>query len=93
MRRKKSSNTADRQPMEQGELKKLVNEFMERYDTTENELALLKEDQTNLIEEFSDRLDMKTLKQAIRAVKLQKKVNHKDTFDSFLDILSERENV
>jgi uncharacterized protein (UPF0335 family) len=89
----KRSKTADRQPTEVGELSVLVDEFMKRYENVENELELLKEDQKELIEEFSDRLDMKTLKQAIRTVKIKKKVDHKDTYDAFCDILDRRENV
>ena len=84
---------ADRQPVELGELKKIVDEFMDRFTTVENELDLLKEDQKNLIDEYSDRLDIKTLKQAIRSVKIRKKVEHKDAFDSFVEILDNRENI
>lgn len=82
--------TPDRQPMELNELKKIVAEFMGRYETVENEMQLLKDDQTELVEEYSDRLDMKTLKQAIRIIKIKEKVAHQDTFDSFVDILSQR---
>lgn len=85
--------TADAQPVELGELKKVVDEFMDRYTQIDNELDLLKEDQKNLVEEFSDRLDIKTLKQAIRSVKIRKKVDHKDTFDSFCEILDKRQTV
>lgn len=90
-RRKKQE--ADRQPLEINELKKLVVEFMDRYDSVENEISLLKEDQQNLVDEYSDRLDVKTLKQAIRTIKIKKKVNHQDTFESFVNILDERENI
>lgn len=93
MPRKSKQQTADRQPMELGELTKIVNEFMERYTRIENEEELLAEDKKTLIEEFSDRLDMKTLKQAIRSVNIAKKVDHKDTFDSLYDILSKREGI
>jgi uncharacterized protein (UPF0335 family) len=90
---KKNTSTADAQPMELGELKKIVDEFMDRFTRVENELDLLKEDQKNLVEEFSDRLDIKTLKQAIRTVKIRKKVEHKDTYDSLVEILSDRETI
>jgi hypothetical protein len=90
---RKKKQEADRQPLELNELKKIVSEFMDRFDQVENEIILLKEDQNNLIEEYGDRLDMKTMKQAIRTIKIQKKVDHKDTFDSFINILSERENI
>ncbi len=84
---------APRQPSELNELKALVVEFMKRFETVENELELLKEDQKNLIEEYSDRLDIKTLKQAIRTIKIKKKVDHLDTYEQFVHILDERESL
>lgn len=93
-RKKKSEESvADRMPSDPVELKKIVDTFMDRYTNVQNEMELLKEDEVNLIEEFSDRLDMKTLKQAIRAVKLAKKVNHKHTFEQFIEIINQRESV
>lgn len=89
----KNESVADRQPMETGELKKIVDTFMERYEQTENELTLLKEDQANLLEEFSDRIDMKTLKQAIRTINIKRKVNHLETYEQFVEILDKRTNV
>ena len=90
-RRKKE--VAPEQPTELGALKEVVGEFMNRFDVLDNEIDLLQEDQKQLVEDFSDRLDIKTLKSAIRTVKIKKKVNHLDTFDSFVHILDERENV
>lgn len=81
---------AERQPSDINELTKLVNEFVDRFSNIENEISLLKEDQKNLVEDFSDKLDVKTLRQAIRAANIKKKVDHKDTFDSFVDILDKR---
>lgn len=92
-RRKNDESVADRQPTEIGELKALVSEFMERYGNVENELELLKTDLKELVEEYSDRLDTKTLQQAIRVVKAQRKVKHKDTFDTFVTILDEMGTV
>ena len=89
MARKKKDTTADRQPMELGELRKLLSEFMERYNSIENEISLLKEDQKNLIEEYSEQLDVKALKQAIRLVKLQNSVEHKDTFELYTTVLDQ----
>jgi len=93
MTRKYNKIVPDRMPTELGELKKIVDEFMDRFDRVETELDTLKEDQKELIDEYSDRLDMKTLKQAIRTVKIRKKVSHKDTYESFVDILDRRENI
>lgn len=90
---RKSKEVAPEQPTELGALKAIVDEFMGRYDRIDNEIDLLKDDQKQLLEEFSDRLDMKTLKQAIRTVKIKKKVNHLNTFDSFVEILDKRENL
>lgn len=84
---------ANQQPDEIGELKKVVSEFVDRFKSIENELDLLKESQKELIEEYKDKLDMKTLKAAMRTIKIQKAVNHKHTYDIFCDILAEKENV
>ena len=78
---------ADAMPQGITELKPIVAEFVERLRTIENEIKLLAEDKKNLVEEFSDRLDTKTLKQAIRTVELRDKVANKDTYDTFLEIL------
>lgn len=80
-------------PTELGEIKKLVTEFMERYENIEHELSLLKDDQKQLIEDFSDRLHMKTMKQAIRTVKIKKKVEQLETYEALVDILDERECI
>lgn len=93
MSRKRKDEEAARMPTELSEIKAIVDEFMSRYDNVENEIDLLKEDQKNLVEEFSDRLDMKTLKQAIRTIKIKKKVSHKNTYDAFVDILEQRETI
>jgi len=84
---------AERQPDEIGELTKVVNEFIDRFKSVEQEIDLLKEDQKSLVEEFSDRLDMKTLQAAMRIVKIKKKVGFKDTFDTFVEILEGKENL
>ena len=70
-----------------------MHEFLERFKNTENELELLKESQKDLVEEYSDRLDIKTLKAAMRTVKIKKNIAYKDTYDTFVDILEEKENI
>lgn len=89
----KSSNGADRQPDEIGELTKLVSEFVEKMRSIEHEIDDLKERQKELVDEYKDKLDVKTLQAAMRAVKIKKKVQGKDTFDIFCEILEEKENV
>jgi len=84
---------AERQPDELGALTALVSEFVDRLKSIETEIDTLKQDQKELIEEYSDRLDVKTLQAAMRTVKIKKKVGYKDTFDTFVDILEEKENL
>jgi len=90
---RKKKDVAPEQPTELGALREVMTEFMDRFDRIENEITLLQDDQKQLIEDFSDRLDVKTLKQAMRTVKIKKKVNQLDTFDSFVEILDERESL
>lgn len=85
--------TADREPLELGELKSLLGEFMERYTRVEHEMDLLKEDAKALLEEYEDRLDVRTLKQAIRIVRAKKKVKHQDTFDRYESVLDDLETL
>ena len=84
---------AERRPDELGALTALVSEFVDRLKSIEAEIDTLKQDQKELVEEYSDRLDVKTLQAAMRTVKIKKKVGYKDTFDTFVDILEEKENL
>ncbi len=86
-------DAAERQPDEIGELTKLVSEFVDKLKIIEGEIDLLKEQQKDLVDEYSDRLDIKTLQAAMRTVKIKKKVGYKDTFDTFVEILEEKENI
>ena len=90
---RKKKEVAPRQPTELGALKVLVDEFMNRYETLDYELEQTKEDIGMLVEEYSDRLDTKTLKQAMRTVKIRKKVDRLDTYNTFVDILDKRMTV
>lgn len=85
--------TADHEPQELGELKELLEKFMSRFTSIESEMELLKEDQKTLIEEFEDRLDTKTLRQAIRIVRAKKKIKHQDTFERYEECLDQLETL
>ena len=76
-------------PDELTALKQSVGEFMRRLTNIENEIETLKEGRKELIEEFKEKLDMKTLQLAIKAVKLEASVAHKDTFDKFVEVLKD----
>lgn len=88
-RQKKTEESVgvDVQPTSITELEPIVKEFVTRLKTIKNEQELLKQDEKDLIEEFTNKLDMKTLKAALRVVAVREKVNHKDTFDTFLEVL------
>jgi len=85
----KNYNVELMQPDELNSLKDLVKEFMNRLQNIDNEIETLKEDRKELIEEFKSKLDMKTLQAALRVVKIQQGVAHKDTFDVFLEVLTD----
>ena len=82
---------ADEQPLTLTELQPIVEDFVKKLRTIENEIKLLNDDKKQLVEEFSDKLDVKTLKAAMRVVEVREKVGHKDTFDSFVEVLTRME--
>lgn len=84
---------AENQPDELGALTELVSEFIDKVKSIENEIETLKADQKELIEEYKDKLDMKTLQAAMRTVKIKKKVGFKDTFDTFCMIIESKEGI
>jgi len=93
MRRKKNVekqyNIAEMQPTEVNALRSLVKEFVGRVQNIDNEIEGLKDDRKELIEEYSQKLDYKTLQSALRVVKIQNSVEHKDAFDLFMEVLEE----
>lgn len=82
-------DVATLQPDELGALKVVVGEFLTRYRNIENEMETLKEDRKALIEEFKEKLDYKTLQAAIKVVKVEAGVEHKDTYDLFCEVLKD----
>jgi hypothetical protein len=84
---KAQEEVANLQPMSITELQPIVEEFMKKLSTIKQEQETLKEDEKALLEEYSDRLDIKTLKLAMRSVDLIAKVERKETFDLFVETL------
>lgn len=82
---------ASSQPDELNELGAVVEEFTKRLATIEAEIDLLKADKKELVEEFKEKLDMKTLAAAMRVVKVTRAVEHKSTFDNFLEVIEKRD--
>jgi len=83
----KNYNVDLMQPDEVGALRKLVKEFVTKIEAVDNEIELLKGDRKEIIEEYSTKLDLKVLQAAMKVVKIQESVAHKDTFDLFLEVL------
>lgn len=79
---------AELQPDELNALKALVKEFIGKIESIDNEVELLKQDRKEIIEEYSEKLDMKTLQTALRVIKLQSSVTHKDAYDLFMEALT-----
>jgi uncharacterized protein (UPF0335 family) len=80
---------AEMQPDEINALRALVQEFIGKVESVDGEIEGLKQDRKDLIEEYSDRLDMKTLQLALRVIKLQNAVARKDAFDLFMEALTD----
>jgi len=77
------------QPDEVGALRTLVKEFVTKIEAVDNEIELLKGDRKEIIEEYTEKLDMRTLTAALRVLKIQEGVEHKDTYDLFLEALTD----
>ena len=84
---KTSIDYAAMQPDELNALKLEVREFIKRLSNVDNELMTLREDRKTLIEEFSGKLDVKTLQLAMKIVKLESTVDHKDSYETFKELL------
>lgn len=82
-------NVAEMQPDELNALRTLVKEFMTRVANVDNEIELLKDDRKELIEEYKEKLDMKTLQAALKVLRIQQGVQHKDTYDLFIEALTD----
>lgn len=85
----KNYNIAQMQPDEINALRALVKEFTGKLESIDNEVELLKQDRKELIEEYSEKLDFKTLTAALKVAKIQRDVAHKDTFDLFMEVLQD----
>lgn len=83
----KNYNVALMQPDEINALRTLVQEFIGKVESIDNEIELLKSDRKELLEEYSTRLDLKTLQAALKVVKITNAVSHRDTFDLFCEAL------
>lgn len=88
---KQEESGPDEMPENLSDLKPIVKQFVDRMRTLEHEETTLREAKKDLVEEYSSKLDTKTLKLALRLMDLKKKVQHKHYFDMFVDILERDE--
>ena len=88
---KQEESGADEMPENFNDLQPIVKQFVDRMRTLEHEETTLREAKKDLVEEYSSKLDTKTLKLALRLMDLKKKVQHKHYFDMFVDILERDE--
>ena len=86
-RSQKEYNVAELQPDELNTLRSLVKEFVLKIESVDNEIELLKSDRKELVEEYSEKLDLKVLQAAMKVVKIKQGVSHRDTFDLFMEVL------
>jgi uncharacterized protein (UPF0335 family) len=89
MAKTEPKSVAEMMPDELGALKVVVNDFISQVSSIDNEIETLKGDRKDVIESFKDKLDMKTLQQALKVIKLQNSVAHRDAFDAFMEILGD----
>ena len=82
-------NVADLQPDELNALKATVREFLDKVQSIDNEIDELKEDRNTVIDEYAEKLDMKTLQAALKVLKIQRGVAHRDSFDMFMEVLTD----
>lgn len=85
----KQYNMAEKMPDEINALRAVVKEFVGKIEAVDNEIELLKSDRKEIIEEYSEKLDMKTLDAALKTLKIKSKVQHVDVFDLFIETLSD----
>lgn len=88
---KQEESGPDEMPENFNDLQPIVKQFVDRMRTLEHEETTLREAKKDLVEEYSSKLDTKTLKLALRLMDLKKKVQHKHYFDMFVDILERDE--
>lgn len=90
-KQKPMQNCADMQPDELSAVAALVTEFVDKVESIEDEIQLLKQDQKELVEEYADRVDVKTLRQVLRVLKIEASVAHKDTYDVMYGALKKQD--
>lgn len=79
---------SDVMPTSITDLEPVIKEFVDKLKVIKNEQETLKLDEKELVEEYSKKLDMKTLRAAMRVVAVREKVDRKETFDTLIEVLT-----
>jgi uncharacterized protein (UPF0335 family) len=74
---------------EQDNLKKDVQEYIKRREDLEGQIEGIKEDLKTLDDEFAEKVDLRTLKQMIRILKIEAEIAHRDAADTFREALTD----
>ena len=80
---------AEMMPDELNALRALVKEFMGKIESIDSEIETLKQDRKEVIDEYKEKLDMKTLQAALKVLKIQASVAHRDAYDLFIEALTD----
>lgn len=78
-------------PAELDELKNCVQEYITRREELEGQIVGIREDLKTLDDEFSEKVDLRTLKQVIRILKIEHEIAHKDAAETFKEALQNPE--
>ena len=90
MSTKDNNQGVDSQPSSITDLEPLVKEFIDELRRIDSEIEILSLDRKELFEKYAEKIDVKTLRQAMRVQAIRDKVSRKDTFDTFVHILEEK---
>ena len=68
---------------------KLVVELLEKLDTIDNEMTLLREDRKETLDDYKEKLDLKVFRAAMRILKIRQKTDDNFAIDEMLDTMGD----
>ena len=68
---------------------KLVAELLEKLDTIDNEMTLLREDRKEVLDDYKEKLDLKVFRAAMRILKIRQKTDNDFAIDEMLDTMGD----
>jgi len=68
---------------------KLVVELLEKLDTIDNEMTLLREDRKETLDDYKEKLDLKVFRAAMRILKIRQKTDNNFAIDEMLDTMGD----